>query len=148
MRDYETAASVFTVAETGHLVLTTGHANGAAQAVERIIDLFPGPERPLAQARLASFLLAILCQTLVPKASGSGRVAAVEVMLACPAIRNTIREGRIYQLPNAMITQARLGMITLDQVLVRLYKTGVISYESMFAVCNDAEEVTKLVAKG
>jgi len=148
MRDYETAASVFTVAETGHLVLTTGHANGAAQAVERIIYLFPGPERPLAQARLASFLLAILCQTLVPKASGSGRVAAVEVMLACPAIRNTIREGRIYQLPNAMITQARLGMITLDQVLVRLYKTGVISYESMFAVCNDAEEVTKLVAKG
>ena len=148
MRDYETAAAVFTIAETGHLVLTTGHANGAAQAVERIIDLFPGDERPLAQARLASFLLAIMCQALVPRTEGIGRAAAVEVMLACPAIRNTIREGRIYQLPNAMMTQAKLGMITLDHALVKLYKKGVISQENMFAVCSDQEEVTKLIVRG
>lgn len=147
MRDYETAAAVFTVAETGHLVLTTGHANGAAQAVERIIDLFPGDERPLAQARLASFLLAIMCQALVPRISGSGRVAAVEVMLASPAIKNTIREGRIYQLPNAMMTQAKSGMTTLDNALVKLYRKGVISQENMFAVCNDPEEVSKLITR-
>ena len=147
VRDYDTASAVLTVAETGYLVLTTGHATSAAQAVERIIDLFPSHERPLAQARLASFLIAILCQTLVPKADGKGRVAAVEVMLAYPAIRNTIREGRIYQIPNAMVTQVRLGMVLLDSVLVRLYKAGTISYESMFAVCNDPEDVNKLLAK-
>ncbi len=147
MRDYETAAAVLTVAETGHLVLTTGHATSAAQAVERIVDLFPSHERPLAQARLASFLMAILCQTLVSKADGTGRVAAVEIMLTCPAVKNTIREGRIYQLPNAMVTQARLGMILLDNVLVKLYRRGVINYESMFAVCNDPEEVNKIIAK-
>ncbi|MFC1918857.1 type IV pilus twitching motility protein PilT [Chloroflexota bacterium] len=147
MRDYETAAAVLTVAETGHLVLTTGHATSAAQAVERVIDLFPSHERPLVQSRLASFLVAILCQTLVPKANESGRVAAIEVMLACPAIRNTIREGRLYQLPNAMVTQSRLGMVLLDHVLVRLYKSGTINYESVLAVCNDTEEITKLIAQ-
>ncbi|MFC1873899.1 type IV pilus twitching motility protein PilT [Chloroflexota bacterium] len=147
MRDYETAAAVLTVAETGHLVLTTGHATSAAQAVERIIDLFPSHERTLAQSSLASFLVAILCQTLVPKAEEAGRVAAVEIMLACPAVRNTIREGRIYQLPNAMTTQARLGMVLLDNALVKLYKRGVISYESMLAVCNDPEEIPKLIAR-
>lgn len=147
MRDYETAAAVLTVAETGHLVLTTGHATSAAQAVERVIDLFPSHERPLAQSRLASFLVAILCQTLVPKANEPGRVAAVEVMLACPAIRNTIREGRLYQLPNAMVTQARLGMVLLDHALVRLYKKGAINYESVLAVCNDPEEISKLIAR-
>jgi len=147
MRDYETAAAVFTVAETGHLVLTTGHATSAEQAVERIIDLFPSHERPLAQARLASFIIAILCQALVPKAEKAGRVAAVEVMLSCPAIRNTIREGRIYQLPNAMITQGRTGMIMLDHALVRLYKKGAINYESMLAICNDPEEIAKLISK-
>ncbi|MBI2980147.1 MAG: PilT/PilU family type 4a pilus ATPase [Chloroflexi bacterium] len=147
MRDYETAAAVLTIAETGHLVLTTGHATSASQTVERIIDLFPAHERPLAQARLASFLNAILCQILVPKADGTGRVVAVEIMLASPATRNTIREGRIYQLPNAMITQARQGMVMLDNVLVKLYHNGLISYENMFAAANDPEEISKLTAE-
>ncbi|MBI4181211.1 MAG: Flp pilus assembly complex ATPase component TadA, partial [Chloroflexi bacterium] len=147
MRDYETAAAVLTIAETGHLVLTTGHATSAVQTVERIIDLFPAHERPLAQARLASFLNAILCQILVPKADGTGRVVAVEIMLASPATRNTIREGRIYQLPNAMITQARQGMIMLDNVLVKLYRNGLIKSENMYAACNDPDEINKLVAE-
>ncbi|MDP3879857.1 MAG: PilT/PilU family type 4a pilus ATPase [Dehalococcoidales bacterium] len=147
MRDYETAAAVLTVAETGHLVLTTGHATSAAQAVERIIDLFPSHERSLVQARLASFLIAILCQALVPKAEGPGRVAAVEVMVACPAVRNIIREGKIYQLPNTMVTQAQMGMVTLDHALVKLYKKGVINFDSMLAVCNDPDEVGKLITK-
>ena len=145
MRDPETAAMALTVAETGHLVLTTGHAPSASQAVERIIDMFPPHERPLAQSRLATLLVGILCQTLVPKIDGKGRVAAVEVMLASPAIRNTIRDGKIYQLPNAMLTQARMGNVLLDRALTDLHRKGVISRESVLAYCNDPEEVTKLL---
>jgi twitching motility protein PilT len=145
MRDLETASAALTIAETGHLILTTGHAPSAPQAVERIIDLFPPHERPTVQSRLASLLLGILCQALVPKADGSGRVAAIEVMLASPAVRNNIREGKIYQLPNAMLTQARLGMVLLDNALVNLYRKGVISRESVLAFCNDQDEVTRLM---
>ncbi len=147
MRDLETASAALTIAETGHLILTTGHAPSAPQAVERIVDLFPPHERPLAQSRLASLLIGILCQVLVPKVDGSGRVAAVEIMLASPAVRNTIREGKIYQLPNAMLTQARLGMVLLDHALVNLYRKGVISRESMFAFCNEQDEVAKLIGR-
>ena len=144
MRDLETAAAVLTIAETGHLVLTTGHAPSASQAVERIIDLFPPHERYLAQSRLASLLIAILCQVLIPRADGSGRIAAVEVMLASPAVRNLIREGKIYQLPNTIRMQAQSGMALLDQALVNLYRKGIIGSETLFAFCNDGDEVKQL----
>jgi twitching motility protein PilT len=147
MRDLETAAAVLTVAETGHLVLTTGHATSAAQAVERIIDLFPTHERHLAQTRLASLLLGILCQALVPRIDGIGRTAAVEVMLATPAVKNIIREGRIHQLPNAIMTQTSSGMMLLDHALINLHRSGIISGDSLFACCNDREEVAKLMGK-
>jgi len=145
MRDTETAAAVLTVAETGHLVLTTGHAPSTAQAMERVIDLFPPHERYLAQTRLASLLLGVLCQALVPRADGSGRVAAVEVMLATPAVKNLIREGKLHQLPNVIRTNAELGMITLDQSLVDLYLKSVINRENLFTFCSDRGEVEKLV---
>ena len=145
MRDPETAAAVLTVAETGHLVLTTGHAPSATQAMERIIDLFPPHERHLVQGRLASLLIGALCQTLIPKADGSGRVAAVEVMLANSAVRNLIREGKIYQLPNVIRTHTQEGMALLDQVLVKLFRQKLISREHMLAFCNDQGEVEKLV---
>ena len=147
MRDLETAAAVLTIAETGHLVLTTGHAPSASQAIERIIDLFPPHERYLAQSRLASLLIAILCQTLIPRADGSGRIAAVEVMLASPAVRNLTREGKIYQLPNTIRMQAQLGMALLDQALVNLYRKGIIDSEALFAFCNDEDEVQQLSGK-
>lgn len=147
MRDLETAAAVLTVAETGHLVLTTGHATSAPQAVERIIDLFPPHERHLAQTRLASLLNGILCQALILKADGSGRAAAVEVMLASAAVRNTIREGKIHQLPNVILTHAQSGMILFDYALVNLYRKGVINRDNLFAICNDPDEVTKLIGK-
>ena len=147
MRDLESASAVLTIAETGHLVLTTGHAPSASQAIERIVDLFPPHERYLAQSRLASLLLAILCQALVPKADGSGRIAAVEVMLASPAVRNLIREGKIYQLPNAIRTQAQLGMELLDQALVNLYLKEAISSEYLLDFCNDPGEVAQLCGK-
>jgi twitching motility protein PilT len=147
MRDLESATAVLTIAETGHLVLTTGHAPSASQAIERIIDLFPPHERYLAQSRLASLLLAVLCQVLVPKANGSGRVAAVEIMLASPAVRNLIREGKIYQLPNTIRTQTQLGMELLDQALANLYLKEIISSEDMYAYCNDPTEVAGLCSK-
>ncbi len=144
MRDSETAAAVLTIAETGHLVLTTGHAPSASQAIERIIALFPPHEQRLAQERLASLLLSILCQSLVPKADGSGRIVAVEIMMANTAVRNTIREGKIYQLPNAIVTHARSGMQLLDQALANLYREGKINSECLFAFCNDQAEAERL----
>jgi len=144
MRDLETAAAALTVAETGHLVLTTGHAPSASQAVERVMDLFPPHERHLAQSQLASLLVGVLCQALVPKADGSGRVAAVEVMLANSAVKNLIRDGKIYQLPNTIRMHTQQGMQLLDQALVNLYRKGVISSESLFSFCNDRDEVAQL----
>jgi twitching motility protein PilT len=145
MRDLETAASVLTVAETGHLVLTTGHAPSAPQAMERVIDLFPPAQRYLAQTRLASLTVGVLCQTLAPRADGSGRIAAVEIMLGTPAVANLVREGKIYQLPNIIRTSIQEGMKTLDQSLVSLYLKGIISGESLVNLCNDKDEIQKLV---
>jgi len=147
MRDLDTAAAVLTIAETGHFILSTGHAPSCAQAMERVIDLFPPHERHLAQARLASLLVAVLCQTLVPRADGSGRVAAVEIMLGNPAVKNLIREGKTYQLPNVIRTHREIGMISLDEALVDLYLKQTISGESLLAVCNDRAEVEKLIGK-
>lgn len=147
MRDLETAAAVLNIAETGHLVLTTGHAPSSYQAVERVVDLFPPHERFLAQTRLASLLIGVLCQSLVPRADGPGRAPAVEVMLANTAVRNLIREGKIHQLPNAIRTQAKLGMQLLDQSLINLYRRGAISWDNMLAFCNDPDEVEKLTTK-
>ncbi|MDP2932088.1 MAG: PilT/PilU family type 4a pilus ATPase [Chloroflexota bacterium] len=147
MRDTETAAAVLTIAETGHLILTTGHAPSATQSIERIIDLFPPHERPLAQTRVASLLLGVLCQALVPRSDGTGRIAAIEVMLANPAVKNLIREGKIYQLPNVIRTQSQAGMQLLDQALVTLYRQGKISHDHVLAFCNDREEVERLVSE-
>ncbi|MBA7650791.1 Twitching mobility protein [subsurface metagenome] len=147
MRDTDTAAAVLTIAETGHLVLSTGHAPSATQAMERIIDLFPPEERHLAQARLASLLIGVLCQVLVPRADAAGRVAAVEIMLANPPVKNLIREGKIYQLPNVIRTHREMGMISLDEALVNLYLKQLITGETLLAFCNERQEVEKLIGK-
>jgi len=144
MRDLETASAVLTVAETGHLVMSTGHAPSAAQSVERIVDLFPPHERPMAQSRLASTLIAVFSQVLVPRISG-GRVAAVEIMLANAAVKNLIREGKPFLIPNTIRTSSNIGMKTLDDALVDLYRKGIITREYVFAFCQDAEDVTKLL---
>ncbi|OGN95466.1 MAG: type IV pili twitching motility protein PilT [Chloroflexi bacterium RBG_13_51_36] len=147
MRDPDTADAVLTVAETGHFILTTGHAPSASQAMERIIDLFPPHQRHLAQTRLASLLVAALCQVLVPRADGSGRVAAVEIMLGNPAAKSLIREGKLYQLPNVIRTHRDIGMISLDEALVSLYLKGIISGKTLLDFCNDRQEVEKLIGK-
>jgi twitching motility protein PilT len=147
MRDPETADAVLTVAETGHLILTTGHAPSATQAIERVIDLFPPHQRHLAQVRLASLLIGALCQALVPRADGSGRVAAVEIMLGNPAVKSLVREGKVYQLPNVIRTHREMGMISLDEALVALYLKGVITGETVLDYCNERQEVEKLIGK-
>ena len=107
----------------------------------------PPHERYLAQARLASLLIGVLCQALIPKADGVGRVAAVEIMLANPAVRNLIREGKTYQLPNTIRMNSQLGMELFDQALIRLYRSGAISRESLFDFSNDRDEVTRLTGE-
>lgn len=146
MRDLETAATVLTVAETGHLILSTGHAPSAAQSIERIVDLFPTDERPMAQARLASVLVGVLCQSLVPRIK-SGRIAAVEIMLANSAVKNLIREGKTYLLSNTIRTHGNSGMRTLDDDLVRLYLKRIIDWRTVLDHCHDPEEVEKLVTE-
>ena len=147
MRDPDTADAVLTLAETGHFILTTGHAPSATQAMERIIDLFPPHQRHLAQTRLASLLVAVLCQALVPRADGSGRIAAVEIMLGNPPVKALIREGKIYQLPNVIRTHRDIGMISLDEALVSLYLKGTISGDTLLGFCNDQKEVEKLIGR-
>lgn len=147
MRDLDTAAAVLNIAETGHLVFTTGHAPSSAQAIERIIDLFPPNERYLSQVRLASTLDAVLCQTLVPRAGDDGRIVAVEIMLGNNAVKNLIREGKIHQLPNVIRTGSEDGMKNMDQSLVELFLANKISEESMFDLCINRKDVEKLVAR-
>jgi twitching motility protein PilT len=148
MRDLDTAAAVLTIAETGHLVLTTGHAPSTSQSIERVIDLFPPTERHLAQTRLASLLIGVICQTLVPRANSDGRIAACEIMMANPPVRNLIREGKIYQLPNVIRTHRDIGMMTMDQSLVNLYHDNFITIDTVFAICADPDEVKKILDSG
>ncbi|MBM2832568.1 MAG: twitching motility protein [Dehalococcoidia bacterium] len=148
MRDADTAAAVLSAAEAGHLILSTGQAPSAYQAVERIVDMFPVEERQLALTRLASLLVAIACQLLVPRADGLGRVAAVEMMIANPAIKAMIRDGKIHQLPNAIRTHRKEGMISMDESLVDLYLRGEISGETVLAFCRDPEEVASHIRPG
>jgi twitching motility protein PilT len=144
MRDSETAAAVISMAETGHLVISTSHAPYAAQAVERIIDLFPHNERFLVQMRLASLLNAVLCQTLVPRANGSGRIAAVETMMVNAAIRNLIRESKLTLLANAIRDYGVSGSITLDEALFKLYWLNIITMDTVFKYCRDPEDISRL----
>jgi len=147
MRDPDTADAVLTVAETGHFILTTGHAPSASQTIERVIDLFPPHQRHLAQSRLASLLVAVVCQTLVPRADGLGRIAAVEIMIGNPAVKALIRDGKVFMLPNVIRTHHDIGMITLDEALVSVYLKGIITGQSLLEFCNDRGEVEKLVGK-
>jgi twitching motility protein PilT len=147
VRDLETAASVLTLAETGHLVLTTSHAPSAPQAIERIVDMFPLAERHLSEIRLASLLVAIVCQTLLPRASGSGLIAAVEILTGSDAVRNLIREGKVYQLPNIIRTHRDEGMVSLDESMVDLYSRQLINYETLVSCCRDRNEIAKLLQR-
>ena len=147
MRDLETAAAVLMVAEPGHLVLSTGHAPSAHYSIERIVDLIPSLQQQLAQGRLASVLQGVLCQRLIPRGDGSGRIPAVEIMLATPAVRNLIRENKVYQLPNVIRTSSQNGMRTMDEALSALYLTRQISKKELFDNCADEEEIVRIIGE-
>src|SRR6202008_28527 len=129
MRDLESIAAALTIAETGHLVITTLHTNDSAQAIDRIIDVFPAERRPQIQIQLAGTLLAVLYQRLVRRLTG-GLVAAYELMVGIPAIRNLVREGKTRQLRNVVATHKADGMQTLEGALIDLIEAGVIDYQT------------------
>jgi twitching motility protein PilT len=127
MRDLETIRLAITAAETGHLVFGTLHTSSAAKTIDRIIDVFPGDEKELIRAMLSESLVAVISQTLCKRKDGTGRVAAHEIMLGTPAIRNLIREGQVAQMYSAIQTGQNHGMQTLDQNLADLVRRHVIS---------------------
>ena len=145
MRDLETMATALTAAETGHLVLTTLHTPSAPQAIDRFIDIFPPHHQHQVRMQLSTTVEGVLYQTLVPRSDGSGRVAAVEIMLATAAVRNLIREGKTYQLTNAIQTGAQYGMQTLDKALLTLCRNELISREEALARGVDVEELKEML---
>jgi twitching motility protein PilT len=124
MRDAETIAACLTAAETGHLVLSTLHTNSAPQTIDRIVDVFPPHQQGQVRMQLSLTLEAILAQLLLPRADGRGRVPAMEVMLATPAVRNLIREGKTHQMASVIQTGVQIGMQTIDQSLRGLVRAG------------------------
>lgn len=144
MRDLETIASAITIAETGHLVLATLHTNSAAQSIDRMIDVFPPHQQPQIRAQLSNILMAICSQRLVPSIGG-GRVAAAEILVATPAVRNIIREGKSHQLDAVIQTGAEFGMQSLDKTLVALIHAGTITYDEARNYAVDLEELDRLM---
>lgn len=144
MRDLETIQSAITIAETGHLVFATLHTNSAAQSIDRMIDVFPAHQQPQVRTQLSNMLMAVCAQRLVP-AIGGGRVVAAEIMVANPAIRSLIREGKTHQIDNAIQTGADQGMQTMDRTLAKLVQTGVITYDSAREFAVDINELNRLV---
>ncbi len=145
MRDLETMSAVLTAAETGHLVLTTLHTMGAAEAIDRFIDVFPPHQQQQVRIQLSIVLEGVIYQVLIPRSDKSGRVAAVELMLATPAIRNLIREGKTYQMRNTIQTSTNLGMQTLNQSLAELFRKRIISVEEALANSIDTEELSEML---
>ena len=128
MRDLETIQLALTVAETGHLVFSTLHTNSAAQTIDRIVDVFPEGTKPQIRIQLASVLSAVVSQRLIPAING-GRVPALEILTACSATANTIREGKTFMIDNIIQTGADLGMVSLEMSLARLVKKGLVAEE-------------------
>lgn len=144
MRDLETIASAITIAETGHLVFATLHTNSAAQSVDRMIDVFPPHQQPQIRAQLSNILMAICSQRLIP-AIGSGRIAAAEILVATPAVRNIIREGKSHQLEAVIQTGAEFGMQSMDKTLVGLIHEGKITYDEARNFAVDLDELDRLM---
>jgi len=144
MRDLETIASAITIAETGHLVFATLHTNSASQSIDRMIDVFPPHQQPQIRAQLSNILMAICSQRLIPTIGG-GRVAAAEVLIATPAVRNIIREGKSHQLEAVIQTGSEFGMQSMDKTLVSLIHGGTVSYDEARNYAVDQDELDRLM---
>ncbi|MFF1529294.1 PilT/PilU family type 4a pilus ATPase [Cellulomonas sp. NPDC058312] len=147
MRDLETISVALTAAETGHLVFATLHTQDAAQTIDRVIDVFPASQQAQVRTQLAGAIQGVVSQTLCKRTTGIGRSVATEVMIATPAIRNLIREGKTHQIYSAMQAGAQQGMHTMDQHLAELVKNGSISYEVGLEKCHHIEDFNRLTGR-
>jgi twitching motility protein PilT len=148
MRDLETISVALTAAETGHLVFATLHTQDAAQTIDRVIDVFPPHQQQQIRVQLAGALQGVVAQTLCKTYSGTGRVVATEVLVATPAIRNLIREGKTHQIYSALQAGGKFGMHTMDQDLARLVGSGAISYEMGLEKCHNVDDFNRLSGRG
>lgn len=144
MRDLETISAAVTIAETGHLVLATLHTNSASQSIDRMVNVFPPHQQPQIKAQLGNILQAICSQRLIP-AIGGGRIVAAEILIANPAVRNIIREGKSHQLDQVIQTGAKEGMQSMDSTLARLVHDGQISYDEARNYAVDLEQFNRLM---
>lgn len=145
MRDLETISTALTAAETGHLVLSTLHTVGAAKTIDRIIDVFPPHQQQQVRVQLSMTLQGVVSQQLIPQTDRNGRVAAVEVMMANPAVRNLIREGKTPQINNVIMTSAQQGMKSMDNAIADLYRRSMITMDDAILYSSDAEYLKRLI---
>ena len=148
MRDHETMQLAVSAAETGHLVFATLHTNSASQTVDRIVDVFPPGQQEQIRIQLSNNLEAVLVQQLLRRANQPGRVCALEIMLASPAVRNLIREGKSHQINSMIQISNNIGMCTMDQCLRDLYAKGVITYDDAITRAMQPEELKKMISGG
>ncbi|MBI4386218.1 MAG: type IV pilus twitching motility protein PilT [Elusimicrobia bacterium] len=147
MRDLETIQAALTIAETGHLVLATLHTTDAAQAINRIIDVFPAHQQEQIRVQLSFVLQAIFCQQLVPHASGQGRCLALEALIVTSAVRNLVREQKVEQILMTIQTGGKFGMQTMNQSLAEMYRKGRITYQEALLRSMDVEDFKRLVQR-
>jgi len=149
LRDLETIESALRIAETGHLTFATLHTNSAAQTINRIIDVFPAHQQGQIRTQLSLVLEGIVCQSLLPKADGTGRVVALEIMVPNPAIRNLIRDDKIHQIYSTMQTgQEKLGMQTMNQSLATLVQKRQVTTETAMSASSLRDELEQMIARG
>jgi len=149
MRDLETMECALRIAETGHLTMATLHTNSAVQTLNRIIDAFPASQQPQVRAQLSFVLEGILCQSLLPRASGRGRCLAMEILIPTPAIRNLIREDKLHQIYSMMQTgQSKYSMQTFNQALATLVHRRVISQELAVSISSFPDELIEMIQRG
>jgi twitching motility protein PilT len=149
LRDLETTEAALRIAETGHLTFGTLHTNSAAQTINRIIDMFPAHQQSQIRTQLSLVLEGIVCQALLPKGNGSGRVVAQEILVPTPAIRNLIREDKIHQIYSAMQSgQEKLGTQTFNQSLATLFMTKHITLETAISASSLKDELEQMIHRG
>ncbi len=149
MRDLETIEAAITAAETGHIVFGTLHTTGATRTIDRIVNVFPVAQQEQIRVMLSVSILAVISQILLKRIDKPGRVAAFEIMIATPSIQNLIRERKTYRILSDIQTGMKMGMITLDAFLIRLFKEGKISFEDVMIYSHDPEQVKlQLAAEG
>jgi twitching motility protein PilT len=149
LRDLETIESALRIAETGHLTFATLHTNSAAQTINRIIDVFPAHQQGQIRTQLSLVLEGIVCQALVPRADGQGRVVALEILVPTPAIRNLVRDDKVHQIYSSMQTgQEKYGMQTMNQCLATLYQKRLITLEAAMEKSSLRDELEQMIARG